>query len=61
MLDDFLKIEKEMKCIVGENLLIIWKEVSCDEVKFMFVEIGDNLKFELLDVIFEDEMVFIYE
>ncbi|MBZ5519750.1 threonine--tRNA ligase [Bacillus sp. KS1] len=59
--DDLPKIEKEMKRIVGENLPIIRKEVSRDEAKAMFAEIGDNLKLELLDAIPEDETVSIYE
>ena len=50
-----------MKRIVGENLPIIRKEVSRDEAKAMFAEIGDNLKLELLDAIPEDETVSIYE
>ena len=50
-----------MKRIIGENLPIIRKEVSRDEAKAMFAEIGDNLKLELLDAIPEDETVSIYE
>ncbi|NPC93689.1 threonine--tRNA ligase [Bacillus sp. WMMC1349] len=59
--EDLPKIEKEMKKIIGENLPIVRKEVSRQEAKERFAEIGDHLKLELLDAIPEDETVSIYE
>lgn len=59
--EDLPKIEKEMKRIVDENLEITRVEVSRDEAKARFAEIGDDLKLELLDAIPEDETVTIYE
>src|SRR5699024_11095375 len=58
--DDLPKIEKEMQRIVDENLPIERIEVSRDEAKKMFREIGDNLKLELIDAIPEGEQVTIY-
>ncbi|WP_040981812.1 threonine--tRNA ligase [Oceanobacillus jeddahense] len=59
--EDLPKIEKEMKRIVDENLEIKRVEVSRNEAKARFEEIGDALKLELLDAIPEDETVTIYE
>jgi threonyl-tRNA synthetase len=59
--EDLLKIEKEMKRIVDENLPIERIEVSREEAKKMFAEIGDDLKLELIDAIPEDEQVTIYQ
>ncbi|QWF73336.1 threonine--tRNA ligase [Bacillus subtilis] len=59
--EDLPKIEKEMKKIVNANLPIVRKEVSREEAKARFVEIGDDLKLELLDAIPEGETVSIYE
>lgn len=59
--EDLPKIEKEMKKIVGENLPVIRKEVSRDEAKKMYEEIGDLLKLELIDDIPEGEIISIYE
>jgi len=59
--EDLPKIEKEMKRIVDENLEITRVEVSRNEAKARFAEIGDDLKLELLDAIPEDETVTIYE
>ncbi|MFT4446708.1 threonine--tRNA ligase [Bacillus subtilis] len=58
--EDLPKIEKEMKKIVNANLPIVRKEVSREEAKARFAEIGD-LKLELLDAIPEGETVSIYE
>ncbi|TFJ93925.1 threonine--tRNA ligase [Lentibacillus salicampi] len=58
--EDLPRIEKEMKRIVDENLEIERIEVSRNEAKEMFREIGDNLKLELIDAIPEDEQVTIY-
>ncbi|MCE0739517.1 threonine--tRNA ligase [Bacillus sp. G16] len=59
--EDLPKIEKEMKKIVNANLPIVRKEVSREEAKARFAEIGDDLKLELLDAIPEGETVLIYE
>ncbi|WP_406589118.1 threonine--tRNA ligase [Bacillus atrophaeus] len=59
--EDLPKIEKEMKKIVNANLPIVRKEVSREEAKAHFAEIGDDLKLELLDAIPEGETVSIYE
>lgn len=42
--EDLPKIEKEMKKIVNANLPIVRKEVSREEAKARFAEIGDDLK-----------------
>lgn len=59
--EDLPKIEKEMKRIVEENLEIRRVEVSRNEAKKIFQDIGDELKLELIDAIPEDEQVTIYE
>ncbi|MCY9094678.1 threonine--tRNA ligase [Bacillus inaquosorum] len=59
--EDLPKIEKEMKKIVNANLPIVRKEVSREEAKARFAEIGDDLKLELLEAIPEGETVSIYE
>ncbi|MEK4028519.1 threonine--tRNA ligase [Pseudobacillus sp. FSL P4-0506] len=59
--EDLPKIEKEMKKIVGENLEVVRKEVSRNEAKKLYEEIGDEYKLELIDAIPEDETVTIYE
>src|SRR5699024_6780995 len=59
--EDLPKIEKEMQRIIDENLAIVRKEVSREEAKRLFTEIGDDLKLELIDDIPEGETVSIYE
>lgn len=59
--EDLPKIEKEMQRIIDENLEIKRVEVSREEAKNMFREIGDDLKLELIDAIPEDEQVTIYQ
>ncbi|SFM07650.1 threonyl-tRNA synthetase [Gracilibacillus orientalis] len=59
--EDLPRIEKEMKRIVDENLEIVRKEISRNEAKAIYEEIGDDLKLELLDAIPEDETVTIYK
>src|SRR5690606_3017045 len=58
--EDLSKIEKEMQRIVDENLEIVREEVSREEAKKMFEEIGDDLKLELIDDIPEGETISIY-
>src|SRR5699024_5283211 len=58
--EDLPKIEKEMQRIIDENLEIKREEVSREEAKAMFREIGDELKIELIDDIPEGETVTIY-
>jgi threonyl-tRNA synthetase len=59
--EDLPKIEKEMAKIINENFEIVRKEVSRNEAKRLFEEIGDQYKLELIDAIPEDETVTIYE
>ncbi|WP_100331809.1 threonine--tRNA ligase [Bacillus xiapuensis] len=59
--EDLPKIEKEMKKIIGENIEIVRKEVSRNEAKTFFEEIGDEYKLELIDAIPEEETVTMYE
>ncbi len=58
--EDLPKIEKEMKRIADENLKVERVEVTREEAKEMFREIGDDLKLELIDAIPEAEQVTIY-
>ncbi|WP_040037613.1 threonine--tRNA ligase [Bacillus thermotolerans] len=59
--EDLPKIEKEMKRIVDENLEVVRREVSRNEAKELYEELGDEYKLELIDAIPEDEKVTIYE
>ncbi|SDH33825.1 threonyl-tRNA synthetase [Alteribacillus persepolensis] len=59
--EDLPKIEKEMKKIIDENHEIVRKEVSREEAKEIYREIGDDLKLELIDDIPSGETVSIYE
>ncbi|MFK2824625.1 threonine--tRNA ligase [Bacillus sp. B190/17] len=59
--EDLPKIEKEMKKIIGENLEIVRKEVSRNEAKELYENIGDEYKIELISAIPEEETVTIYE
>ncbi|SEO82055.1 threonyl-tRNA synthetase [Amphibacillus marinus] len=59
--EDLPKIEKEMKRIIDENVLIERLEVSRAEAEQRFKAIGDDLKIELLEAIPADEKVTIYE
>lgn len=59
--EDLPKIEKEMQRIINENLDIVRMEVSREEAKEMFEEIGDNLKLELLEAIPEGDTISIYK
>src|SRR5699024_5651415 len=59
--DDLPKIEKEMQRIVDANLEVSRIEVSREEAKKMFQDIGDELKIELIDDIPEDEPITIYK
>ncbi|RPF55406.1 threonine--tRNA ligase [Aquisalibacillus elongatus] len=59
--EDLPKIEKEMKKIVDEALEIRRVDVSRDEAKERYREIGDDLKLELIDDIPEGAPISIYE
>ncbi|MEI3614904.1 threonine--tRNA ligase [Pseudogracilibacillus sp. SO30301A] len=59
--EDLPKIEKEMQRIIDENLEIVRTELSREEAKEMFREIGDDLKLELVDDIPEGETISIYK
>ncbi|WP_181349789.1 threonine--tRNA ligase [Thalassobacillus sp. CUG 92003] len=58
--EDLPVIEKEMQKIVNENLEIERVELSREEAKEKYREIGDDLKLELIDDIPEGEDVTIY-
>src|SRR5690625_2545012 len=58
--EDLLKIEKEMQRIIDENLVIEREEVSREEAKQLFRDIGDDLKIELIDDIPEGDSITIY-
>jgi len=58
--EDLPKIEKEMKKIISENLEIVRKNVTREEARRIYEEIGDEYKLELLDAIPEGEQVSIY-
>ncbi|KGX93400.1 threonyl-tRNA synthase [Pontibacillus halophilus JSM 076056 = DSM 19796] len=58
--EDLPKIEKEMQKIVSENLEVERIEVSREEAKEMYREIGDELKLELIDDIPEGQNLTIY-
>ena len=58
--EDLPKIEKEMKKIIAENLEIERKNVSREEARQIYEEVGDEYKLELLDAIPEGEQVSIY-
>lgn len=58
--EDLPAIEKEMQRIIDENIPIVREEVSRDEAKKKFEEIGDQLKVELIDDIPVNEQVTIY-
>ncbi|MDI7742348.1 threonine--tRNA ligase [Lysinibacillus fusiformis] len=57
--EDLLAIEREMKKIANDNLVIIRKEVARQEARQLFSD--DPLKLELLEAIRSDELVTIYE
>ncbi|GEL76828.1 threonine--tRNA ligase [Tenuibacillus multivorans] len=59
--EDLPKIEKEMKKIVDEALEIRRVEISRDEAKARYKEIGDDLKLELIDDIPNGQPISIYE
>ena len=59
--EDLPKIEKEMKKIVDEALEIRRVEVSREEAKQRYKEIGDDLKLELIEDIPEGQPISIYE
>ncbi|MDQ0160209.1 threonine--tRNA ligase [Alkalibacillus salilacus] len=59
--EDLPKIEKEMKKIVDEALEIQRVDLSREEAKQRYRDLGDDLKLELIDDIPEGEQVSIYE
>ncbi|TFB24991.1 threonine--tRNA ligase [Filobacillus milosensis] len=59
--EDLPKIEKEMKKIVDEALEIKREELSREEAKERYKEIGDDLKLELIDDIPEGQPISFYE
>ena len=59
--EDLPKIEKEMKKIASDGIEIKRIELSREEAKRRYEEIGDDLKLELIDDIPEGEPITIYE
>ncbi|NIK11100.1 threonine--tRNA ligase [Alkalibacillus almallahensis] len=59
--EDLPKIEKEMKKIVDEALEIRRVDLSREEAKQRYRDLGDDLKLELIDDIPEGEQVSVYE
>ncbi len=59
--EELVHIEQEMKKIIAENLEIQRVEVSRDEAKQIFEEIGDHLKLELLQDIPADQNITLYK
>ena len=47
--DDFEKIEAEMRKIISENLPIVREEMSPDDAKALFSELGEDYKIEIID------------
>ncbi|TDQ39159.1 threonine--tRNA ligase [Aureibacillus halotolerans] len=60
-LEDLPTIEKEMKKIVDENLLVVREEVTRAEALKTFEALGDELKVELLADIPEDQLITLYK
>lgn len=58
--EDLLKIEKEMKKIVKENLPIVRKEVTRQEALDYFNAEGETYKIELINDLPEDSMITMY-
>src|SRR5690625_3391427 len=58
--EDLPKIEKEMQRIIDENLVIEREEVSREDTKQLFRDIGDDLKIELIDDIPEGDPINMY-
>ncbi|HIX83552.1 MAG TPA: threonine--tRNA ligase [Candidatus Megamonas gallistercoris] len=58
--EDLLKIEKEMKKIVKENLSIVRKEVTRQEALDYFNAEGETYKIELINDLPEDSMITMY-
>ena len=59
--EELVRIEQEMQNIIDENLEIQRIEVSRDEAKKIFEELGDHLKLELLQDIPADQNITLYK
>lgn len=59
--EELVHIEQEMQKIIAENLEIQRIEVSRDEAKQIFEELGDHLKLELLQDIPADQNITLYK
>ncbi|MEH7464132.1 threonine--tRNA ligase [Bacillus thuringiensis] len=59
--EELVHIEQEMQNIIDENLEIQRIEVSRDEAKQIFEELGDHLKLELLQDIPADQNITLYK
>ncbi|MBN2343892.1 MAG: threonine--tRNA ligase [Deltaproteobacteria bacterium] len=58
--EDLAAIEKEMKSIIQEKHSFIRREVSRDEARKLFSEMGETYKLELLDAIDAEKPVTLY-
>jgi len=59
--EDLEKISARMKEVIAENLPFERKEISREEARQMFEEMGETYKLELLDAIPEGEKVSLYQ
>ncbi|MBI5832873.1 MAG: threonine--tRNA ligase [Armatimonadetes bacterium] len=58
--DDLARIEDEMRRVIAEDQAFSRSEVSRDEARRVFDELGEPYKIELLDAIAEDDTVSLY-
>src|SRR5699024_1601431 len=58
--EDLPTTEKEIQRMIAEDVEIVREELSREEAKEMFRDIGDELKVELIEEIPEEETVSIY-
>ena len=58
--EDFLKIQKEMKKIVQQNLPLVRSEVSREEALQFFKERNQDYKVELIEDLPEDAVITMY-
>ncbi|MBN2803608.1 MAG: threonine--tRNA ligase [Deltaproteobacteria bacterium] len=58
--DDLAAIEKEIEKIIKEGRTFIRKEVTREEARKLFTDMGETYKLELLDAIAEDTPVSLY-
>lgn len=57
---DLIKIENEMQNIIKEDLEEVRKELSREEAKNLFEDLGENFKIELINELEDGEMISVY-